>query len=200
MDSISHLGFLECYALDIDKIYNKEKGVYIKECAEYRYKLRTKEGNYKSITIKELYKRLYNKVFCIDKIDRLENEEFRVIEGTGGNYLVSNKGRVLSYVGNHAKILKPTLTDKGYERLQIMIEGQRYSKFVHTLVCSAFLDPPKTLDCCIHHIDTNGRNNNIENLVYMTKLEHIKIHQEIRRNKNGCTESENYIYKENNRY
>ena len=185
MQCLDVLGFMDCYYLDIDKIYNAKRKRYMTQVGEYRYKIRTKDGMAKSITIKEIYKRLYNKVFCIDDIERLEGEEFREVEGTEGNYLVSNYGRVISYISNHAMILKPTITPKGYERLQITIEGKRYNKFVHSLVAAAWLGQPQSLEQEIHHKDFNQRNNNYTNLQYVYKNEHIKKHVE-RREKEQC--------------
>lgn len=185
MQCLDVLGFMDCYYLDIDKIYNAKRKQYMTEIGEYRYKIRTTEGTVKSITIKEIYKRLYNQVFCKDDIERLEGEEFREIEGTEGNYLVSNYGRVISYISNHAIILKPTITPKGYERLQITIEGQRYNKFVHSLVAAAWLGQPQSLEQEIHHKDFNQRNNNYTNLEYVNKNEHVKKHIE-RRKKEQC--------------
>ena len=185
MQCLDVLGFMDCYYLDIDKIYNAKRKQDMTEVGEYRYKIRTKDGIAKSITIKEIYKRLYNKVFCIDDIERLEGEEFREVEGTEGNYLVSNYGRVISYISNHAMILKPTITPKGYERLQITIEGQRYNKFVHSLVAAAWLGQPQSLEQEIHHKDFNQRNNNYTNLQYVYKNEHVKKHVE-RREKEQC--------------
>ena len=196
MQCLDILGFSDCYYLDNDKIYNMKRKQYVKEVAEYRYKLRTKDGRTKSITIKEIYKKLYNTVFCIDNIVRLENEEFKEIEGTKGNYYVSNFGRVISYTANHAIVMKPTVTNKGYERLQIVIDGKRYNKYVHCLVAMTWLGKPKNLEQEIHHKDFNQRNNNCNNLQYIDSVEHVKLHVE-RRNNGGC-QSKDSIYQENN--
>ena len=194
MQSIKELGFKDYYYLDNDKIYNKNKNKYVKEVGEYRYKLKTNNNNYKSITIKEIYKRLFNKVFCKDNIKLLDGEIFKEIKETSGNYEVSNLGRVKSKIGNHAIILKPYITPKNYERLQIYINGKKYSKFIHSLVASEWLESPQNLDCEIHHKDFNSLNNSYWNLEYLTKYEHKKKHTE-RRNENECTESK----KDNNR-
>lgn len=85
-------------------------------------------------------------MFCKDDIERLEGEEFKEIANTNGNYLVSNYGRVISYKSNHAVVLKPTVSPKGYERLQIIIDGKKYNKFVHCLVAAAWLGKPKNLE------------------------------------------------------
>ena len=184
MHCLNVLGFKDYYYLDEYKIYNSKRKLYMKEIGEYRYKLTTKEGYIRSITLKEIYRRLFDKVFCIDEVERLEGEEFREIEGTEGNYLVSNCGRILSYTSNHAIVLKPTITSKGYERLQIIIKGQRYNKFVHSLVASAWLDRPDNinpLDVEVHHKGLKT-DNSVNNIVYVSKEEHRKIHEERKKN------------------
>ena len=85
---------------------------------------------------------------------------------------------MISYVANHAVVLKPSITSKGYERLQITIDGYRYNKFVHSLVAAAWLEKPESLEYEIHHKDFNQRNNKCSNLQYIKRTEHIKIHEE----------------------
>ena len=194
MQSLKELGFAEYYYLDNDKVYNDNKKRYVKEVGEFRYKLRTNEGKYKSVTLKEIYKKLFNKVFCKDNIELLEGESFREIPNTGGNYEASNLGRIKSKIGNHAIILKPTITPKGYERLQIWIEGQKYNKFVHSLVAAAWLEQPtdiSPLDIEIHHLGSKT-DNSINSIMYVSKMQHRKIHDEERRKskENECAKSE----------
>lgn len=178
MQCLDVLGFSDCYYLDNNRVFNIKRNKYVNEIGEYRYRLRTKNGKAKSITLKEIYKKLFDKVFCIDEIQRLEGEVFKEIVGTEGNYLVSNCGRIISYVANHAIVLKPTVTPNGYERLQIRINGHKFNKFVHSLVAEAWLGQPKSLEQEIHHKDFNRRNNNYRNLQYVYKDEHIKLHSE----------------------
>lgn len=191
MQSLKNLGFEEYYYLDNDKIYNSKKKSYVKEIREYGYRLKNNKGKYKNITMKEIYRKLFNKVFCKDNIKLLENECFKEIVNTKGNYEASNLGRIKSKANNHAIILKPTITKSGYERLQLSIEGKRYSKLVHSLVAEAWLGQPKSLEYEVHHIDGNKLNNAVSNLQYLSKIEHLKKHEEERRIKNECSESEN---------
>lgn len=182
MQCLDVIGFANYYYLDGERIYNQRQKKYQKEVSEYRYKLIAKDGKAKSITMKTIYKKLYNKVFCVDEIERLDGEIFKEIEGTNGNYLVSNCGRVISRISNHAILLKPSITNKGYERLQIIINGERYNKFVHSLVAETWLGKPQSLEQEIHHIDFNKRNNHYTNLKYVYKYEHLKKHAERRGN------------------
>ena len=181
MINLKNIGLADYYYLDDDKIYNSNKKDYVKEVSEYRFKLKNNEGKYKSITLKEIYKRLYNKVFCIDNIELLENEEFKEIRYTNGNYEVSNLGRIKSKKGNYAIILKPNITDKGYERIQIYIEGNKYNRFIHNLVALEWLEKPLNIDYEIHHKDFNKLNNKATNLEYISTIEHHKKHDEKRK-------------------
>ena len=54
MHSIESLGYADYYMLDVDKMYNSKSIEYVKEVERFRYKLKTVEGKYKSITIKEI--------------------------------------------------------------------------------------------------------------------------------------------------
>ncbi len=183
MKNLKEIGLADYYYLDNDKIYNANKKGYVKEVSDYRYKLRDNEGIYKSITLKEIYRRLYNKVFCIDNIELLPNEEFKEIKDTNGNYEASNLGRIKSKSGNYAIILKPYITKKGYKRLQLFIEGKKYNRFVHSLVASTWLEEPKSLEYEIHHKDFNSLNNSADNLEYISKIQHYKKHEEKRKEK-----------------
>lgn len=181
MQCLKDLGFEEYYYLDNDKIYNKKRQAYVKEVSEFRYRLKVNKGKYQSISMKEIYRRLFNKVFCKDNIKLLENESFKEIKDTNGNYEVSNLGRVKSKANNHAIILKSQITKNGYARLQLSIEGRRYSKLVHCLVAEVWLDQPQSLEYEVHHIDGNKLNNSVSNLEYLSKIEHYKKHEEERR-------------------
>lgn len=67
-------GFEECYyLLDDGNIYNNKSGKTIKPDKKHLFYLKTNEGRYKKIALKTIYKKLYNKVFCIDKIENIKD-------------------------------------------------------------------------------------------------------------------------------
>ena len=168
--------FEDYYYLTIDgKVYNSNTDSYVK-IDKHSYKLKTTDGKLKSISLKRLYKLVYNKVFCIDNIQDLEGEKWAEIEDTSQNYYISSYGRIKSYAKYEATILKPSITPKGYERLQISQNGLIVNKLIHRLVAQAFLQPPSNIDMEIHHIDGNARNNKSNNLKWVTVAEHQKIH------------------------
>ena len=92
---------------------------------------------------------IYNKEFCIDNIESLKGEIWKEIEETNGRYYCSNMGRIKSYCNYNAIIMKITITDKNYEKVQIIKNGISYNKFVHCLVATCFSEQcgkPKSND------------------------------------------------------
>lgn len=127
------------------------------------------------------------------------NEEWRDVKDYEG-YQVSNLGRVRSldvYIKHnkgglahrHGIILKGFLSEKsdnykGY-RYSLYKNGKQRKWFIHILVAKAF---PKICGewfegCDVHHIDFNPLNNNANNLIILSKQEHILIHRENGKNK-----------------
>ena len=171
-------GFKEYYFLSVDgEVYNNKTKSYLKQ-RNHKYKLRTTDNNQKTISVKELYRIVYSKNFCKDNIVLLEDEIFKEIDNTDGKYLISNYGRVKSLMGYNAIILKPYITPNGYYRLQIIQDGEPTNWFIHSLVATSFLSPPKSLNYQIHHKDFNSLNNKAENLEYLSPAEHRKKHNE----------------------
>lgn len=169
-------------------MWSEKTKQYLKLAQDKRYKLSTKAGKQKSITLKELYYKVYNKVFCIDNIENLKGEIWKEIAETNGMYFISNKGRIKSYYKYNAMILKPAITKQGYERLQIKQYGIILNKFIHILVATAFEEDcgkPLNADWQVHHIDFNKRNNCSNNLKWVSLADHIKYH-----NKKGIEENE----------
>ena len=85
-------------------------------------------------------------------------------------YKVSNTGLVK---GKYGKILKPTISHKGYEVVYPSNpekEGYKTSCQVHRLVAEAFIPNPENKPQ-VNHKDGNKRNNNCWNLEWVTNLE-----------------------------
>lgn len=173
-------GFKEYYYLtEQADVYNANTDKILKADYENRYKLKTIEGKGKSITKKTLYKLVYNKILCEDNIKDLDNEVWKVIPQTDNKYYVSNKGRVKSYCGNKARILKSDNVSRKYKRVAIKVNNKVQHILTHKLVALCFLGE-QPVDTEIHHKDGNKKNNNADNLMYVTREEHIKLHAKMK--------------------
>lgn len=80
------------------------------------------------------------------------------------NYLVDNFGNV--YNGLTNKKLKPFTNNKGY----LMLDLQGKKKTIHRLVAIAFIEN-KNNKSQVNHIDGNKKNNNANNLEWVTAFE-----------------------------
>lgn len=171
--------FEEYYYLTDDCIvYNAETGQYIKPDNKHQYKLKTTDNEYKKVSQRTLYKEVYNKHYCKDNTINIDNEEWKEIVGTEGKYYISNQGRIKSYQGYEAIILRPYSNKSGYLRVDIKEDGKRQSKLVHRLVAAAWLPMPERLDLQLHHKDFNKNNNAADNLEFLAAAEHMKKHRE----------------------
>ena len=56
------------YLLEDGTVLNYDTGKIIKPDSRKMYRLKIKDGIYKKISIRQLYKTIYNKPFCYDNI------------------------------------------------------------------------------------------------------------------------------------
>lgn len=105
-------------------------------------------------------------------------ENWRTIEGTNGNYSVSDLGNirrnehyteVTPGVFNHYKerLLKPTTDASGYLVVKLQIGKNSIAKKIHRLVAEEFIPNPSDFPC-VNHIDENRTNNSVKNLEWCT--------------------------------
>lgn len=105
-------------------------------------------------------------------------ENWRTINGTNGNYSVSNLGNVRRNehytevtpgVFNHyqERLLKPTTETSGYLVVKLQVGKSTMTKKIHRLVAQEFIPNPNNLPC-VNHIDENRTNNSADNLEWCT--------------------------------
>ena len=86
------------------------------------------------------------------------------------DYYVDDRGFVISKRG---KPLKPSTNHKGYQIINIMSNGKRIGLGVHTAVARAFCDGYSP-ELQVNHKDGNKKNNESNNLEWVTALENIQ--------------------------
>lgn len=106
----------------------------------------------------------------------MEQEQWKPIEGTDGDYQVSNLGRVRSmkqYYGIIGRIMPQTIQRSGYHYVTLHVNNKPTCRRVHRLVAKAFIPNPDNLPE-INHIDGNKDNNQVSNLEWCTHSHNVK--------------------------
>ena len=174
--NLSAFGFSAKYYIDSKgQIYNAEKNIFLSADNLHRFYLQSAKGNYKRITLKKLYRKVFNKEFCIDTIEDLSGEIWKPIENTQERYFISNLGRVKSYCGYTAIVLKTYENEKCY--LYVKINNKNVK--IHQLVANAFCEnkyKDTNTKTEIHHINKCRQDNRSHNLQILSIAEHHKEH------------------------
>jgi len=111
-------------------------------------------------------------------ISDLEGEVWKVIEDFP-DYFVSNLCRIKSFIkwhGINCRILKQIKNSHDYLCVHLSKSKKSYTKDIHVLIFETFNNCKLKDNECIHHINENKNNNNLENLLKMTKKEHLSFH------------------------
>lgn len=111
---------------------------------------------------------------------QVENDEYRFVEGTGENMVVSAKGEVLKrypkscrYGGrkDYYEVVNVKPNASGY--LQVNVPIRNITTLVHRLVAETFLSNPKGYTE-IDHINRDKSDNSVENLRWVTHSENMR--------------------------
>lgn len=98
---------------------------------------------------------------------------WRDIKDFEGLYQVNAKGEIRSLQGKEPKILKPYKNNKGYLRVDLRKNNERYPKKVHRLVAEAFILNPDNKPQ-VNHINGDKTDNRYFNLEWVNNRENIK--------------------------
>lgn len=96
-------------------------------------------------------------------------EQWKAIEGYGGEYIVSTLGRVVAMPTDRRAMPKvlSQKTDNGYKRVTLSKNGKARMFPVHRLVAEAFI-PNVHGYPQVNHIDEDKGNNSVDNLEWVT--------------------------------
>lgn len=95
-------------------------------------------------------------------------KEWRTVENTNGNYIVSNYGEVYSMRAK--RVMSPEVDKDGYLRVVLNTKDGARHEFVHRLVAKAFL-PNYGNKEQVNHKDLHRDNNCVLNLEWVTAQE-----------------------------
>lgn len=183
---LAQLGYKDGYFItELGMIYLEQSQSQLEKSKNRGYLLKTKDGKKVYRALKPLYRLAFGKEYAEDTIEDLPGEEWLPIDERG-KYFISSLGRVKSYQGRKAKILKPYTNQRGYQRVDILLET-RHTYLVHQLVAQAFIpnDDPQNKDT-VDHIDGDKKNNAISNLRWLSRGDNVRAYQE--RKKRGIVE------------
>ena len=152
----------------LKEIHNTNKNEYFKEW---------KKLNPEKFPIKDQWR-------VLEKYDKLPDDA-REIPGYPSYYARPNGEIWRDTISNpkyadqpgNCKIIK--LKDRfnpscGYHQVQPYVNGKRKLCYVHRLVLLAFEGEPGLGRNEVHHIDSNPSNNNVNNLMWVTRLENAR--------------------------
>lgn len=100
-----------------------------------------------------------------------------VIKGKKTFYDISTHGRVKNI--KSGKILKPPVSQNGFMRTSLFLDGKLSTIVTHRLMAQTFLNTPTNCRYNLRHIDGDMANNRLENLTWVNSKEIIKIKKEV---------------------
>lgn len=94
------------------------------------------------------------------------------VEGSNGEYFVSESGDVRSLKNHGDKILKKRISRDGYVWYVLQINGKGKTMRANRLVANAFIPNPDEKPT-VNHKDGNKQNNHVSNLEWATRKEQM---------------------------
>jgi len=117
------------------------------------------------------------------------------VVGYEGLYEVSSNGLVRS-IYRYKRVLKPMISNSGYERVDLFKNKTRKQFSVHRLVAQAFCDNPNNFDV-VNHKDECKTNNNYENLEWVSHADNCSYGTAIARRLSNTDYSKRRVNNEN---
>lgn len=116
----------------------------------------------------------------------MEEEIWKPVKGFENKYQISSLGRFKNKTG---KIVKPHLMYDGYYGHNLSDMPRRSQRKLHRMIAEAFIPNPDNLPC-VHHKDHNKLNNSLDNLMWCTHQENMKLNYNNPNTKSGWVTKE----------
>lgn len=114
-------------------------------------------------------------------------EDFEYIKGYENLYKINKKGEIYSCF--YKKLFKKLESEDGYYYVDLTKNKKRKKSYIHRLLALQYIDNPENKPE-VDHIDVNNKNNNLENLRWVTRIEN---QQNRKNNIHKLTEEEKEI-------
>jgi len=101
----------------------------------------------------------------VAEVELVDGVRWKKIPGYGDDYLVSELGDFASRKNGKHKILKPYLSNHGYLRVNLCMNGKCKLYYAHELVAAVFVGP-RPSGQQIRHLNSVGTDNRAKNLAY----------------------------------
>lgn len=100
----------------------------------------------------------------------MEQEIWKDIPGYEGKYQASTLGRIksLNYLGHSGEKILSNCIKRNYYIIGLYKDGKNKKINVHRLIATTFLELDINSNFVVHHKDSNGFNNRIDNLEIVT--------------------------------
>ena len=108
------------------------------------------------------------------------------------NLIISSSGVLYSIDNENKKIviIDPYMEKDGHLRVGISVNGKKIKVYIHSLVAKAFIPNPENKPE-VHHKDGDELNNDVTNLMWVTRKEHAKLTKELNQYCDGLKGSNN---------
>ena len=121
----------------------------------------------------------YNEIFKSFDVLEIDNKNVSF----GHMYLVSTHARVFSL--KSWEYLKPKPNPAGYYIVTLFLDHSLQKMLMNRLVATVHISASPGLDFQVHHIDENPKNNNVTNLQWLSRADHIKETGPFRKTRQG---------------
>lgn len=102
--------------------------------------------------------------------------EFEFIKGYENLYKINKNGEI--YSCHYKKIMTYLEKDDGYYYVDLRVNGKRHKCYIHRLLAKQYIDNPENKPE-IDHIDRNNKNNSLENLRWVSRIENRRNRADI---------------------